>query len=63
MTEEIERIYNRLVADEQLKSGTKYERLAALVFQVLDRSSFGNGGLIWPHCGGLKWPHLRPTGC
>jgi Restriction endonuclease len=39
MNEEIERIYNRLVADEQLKSGTKYERLAALVFQVLDRSS------------------------
>ena len=35
----IEQIYDRLVAAEKLKSGTKYERLAALVFQVLDRSA------------------------
>jgi hypothetical protein len=39
MSEEIERIYDRLVAEERLKSGTKYERLAAIVFQTLDRSS------------------------
>jgi len=39
MSEQIERIYDRLVADEKLKSGTKYERLAALVFQTLDRGS------------------------
>jgi Restriction endonuclease len=39
MSQEIEGIYDRLVAEEKLKSGTKYERLAALVFQVLDRSA------------------------
>lgn len=38
MSEAVERIYDRLVADEKLKSGTKYERLAAFVFQVLDQS-------------------------
>src|SRR6202035_4335209 len=40
MSEQIEHIYNRLVAEEKLKAGTKYERLAALVFQILDRASF-----------------------
>jgi hypothetical protein len=30
---------------------------------VADFALFGNGGLIWPHCGGLNWPHLRPTRC
>jgi hypothetical protein len=39
MSEQIERIYDRLIADEKLKSGTKYERVAALVFQALDRSA------------------------
>jgi len=39
MSQEIERIYDRLVAEEKLKAGTKYERLAALVFRVLDQSS------------------------
>ncbi len=32
----IEQIYDRNVAAEKLKHGTKYEQLAALVFQVLD---------------------------
>lgn len=32
----IEAIYNRNVATRELKHGTKYEQLAALVFQVLD---------------------------
>jgi len=35
----IEEIYDRNVAVEKLKSGTKYERLTALVFQILDQSS------------------------
>ena len=35
MTEPIEIIYNSLVADEKLKAGTKYERLAAIVFRIL----------------------------
>lgn len=35
VTQDIELVYNRLVADEKLKSGTKYERLAALVFNLL----------------------------
>jgi len=39
VSDQIERIHDRLVAEQKLKSGTKYERLAALVFQVLDRSS------------------------
>ena len=37
MSKEIEQIYDRLVAKEKLKDGTKYERLTALVFQVLER--------------------------
>lgn len=40
MSDQIEHIYDRLVAAEKLKSGTKYERLAALVFQLLDRASY-----------------------
>ena len=39
MSEAIERIYDRLIADEKLKTGTKFERLAAFVFQILDRSA------------------------
>lgn len=35
MTDRIELVYNRLVADEKLKAGTKYERLAAIVFRIL----------------------------
>lgn len=40
MSEQLEHIYDRLVAADKLKTGTKYERLAALVFQILDRASF-----------------------
>lgn len=40
MSEQIEHIYDRLIAEEKLKSGTKYERLAALVFQILERGLF-----------------------
>lgn len=32
----VEQIYNRDVAEEELKHGTKYERLTAMVFQTLD---------------------------
>lgn len=32
-------IYDRNVANETLKSGTKYERLAALVFKILEKSA------------------------
>jgi hypothetical protein len=35
MSEEIDLIYNRLVADEKLKKGTTYERLTAIVFRLL----------------------------
>lgn len=37
MTTPIELIYDQHVADEKLKAGTKYERLAALVFKRLDQ--------------------------
>jgi Restriction endonuclease len=37
MTKEIELIYSRLVADEKLKSGTPYERLAAITFRLLTK--------------------------
>ncbi|HWA55263.1 MAG TPA: restriction endonuclease [Solirubrobacterales bacterium] len=36
MSEPIELIYNELVAEEKLKAGTKYERLAAIVFKILN---------------------------
>lgn len=39
MSDAIELIYDRNVADEKLKSGTKYERLAAIVFKILDEGS------------------------
>jgi hypothetical protein len=39
MTEEIELIYSRLVADEKLKSGTPYERLAAITFHLLTQKT------------------------
>src|SRR5829696_3745499 len=35
MTQRTDLIYNRLVADEKLKAGTKYERLAAIAFRIL----------------------------
>jgi hypothetical protein len=35
VTDHIELVYNRLVADEKLKTGTKYEKLAAIVFRIL----------------------------
>lgn len=33
MSEAIDLVYDRLVADERLKAGTKYERLAAIAFR------------------------------
>ncbi|MFF7635624.1 restriction endonuclease [Kitasatospora sp. NPDC008050] len=39
MTDEIEQIYDEAVAEEKLKSGTKYERLTAIVFKALDASN------------------------
>ncbi|MDA1531021.1 restriction endonuclease [Bacillus cereus group sp. TH260-2LC] len=38
MSQEIEIIYNEHIADEKLKQGTKYERLAAIVFKTLNAS-------------------------
>lgn len=35
MSSEIDLIYDRLVAEEKLKDGTKYERLPAIVYQIL----------------------------
>lgn len=35
MPDRVELIYNRLVAQEKLKSGAPYERLAAIVFHLL----------------------------
>ena len=31
----VDTIYNQYIADEKLKAGTKYERIAAIVFKVL----------------------------
>lgn len=39
MTQEIDLIYDAAVADEKLKNGTKYERLTAIVFQILHDSA------------------------
>lgn len=39
MVTESELIYDRLVADEKLKQGTKYERLAALIYKVMDANA------------------------
>ncbi|MGX1975822.1 restriction endonuclease [Streptomyces kronopolitis] len=38
MTERIEQIYDQAIAEEKLKDGTKYERLTAIVFKILDSS-------------------------
>ncbi len=35
MSEGVDLVYDRLVAEEKLKRGTKYERLAAIVFRLL----------------------------
>lgn len=35
MTDRIDLVYDRLVAEEKLKAGTKYERLAAIAFRIL----------------------------
>lgn len=35
MTDRIDLVYDRLLADEKLKTGTKYERLAAIAFRIL----------------------------
>ena len=34
MTKQIELVYDRLVAEEKLKAGTKYERLAAICAEI-----------------------------
>jgi hypothetical protein len=39
VTEETDLVYSRNVADELLKHGTKYERLAALVYKVVDEEN------------------------
>lgn len=39
MTESVELIYDRLIAEEKLKTGTKYEKLAAIVFRLLSGSA------------------------
>jgi hypothetical protein len=41
VTKRIEQIYDQAVAEEKLKEGTKYERLTAIVFKILD-----DGGLV-----------------
>jgi hypothetical protein len=38
VTERIEQIYDQAIAEEKLKDGTKYERLTAIVFKILDDS-------------------------
>ena len=35
MSSPVDLIYDRLIAEEKLKDGTKYERLAAIAFRVL----------------------------
>lgn len=35
----IAKVYNKLISDEKLKNGTKYERLAAIVFKILDQGN------------------------
>lgn len=34
----VEQIYNKIIADEKLKNGSKFERLAAVVYKILDES-------------------------
>lgn len=40
MTHGIELIYDRAIADEKLKDGTKYERLTAIIFKILQESAY-----------------------
>lgn len=40
MARGIELIYSAAVADEKLKDGTKYERLTAIVFKILQESAY-----------------------
>ncbi len=40
MTDGIELIYDRAIADEKLKDGTKYERLTAILFKILQESAY-----------------------
>ena len=40
MTDGINLVYNAAVADERLKKGTKYERLTAIVFKILQQSAY-----------------------
>lgn len=39
MSEVVEKVYNSYIANEVLKSGTKYERLAAVVYKILEEDS------------------------
>lgn len=38
MSEKIDNIYNEYIAEEKLKQGTKYEKLAAVVFKTLNQN-------------------------
>lgn len=38
MSKEIDTIYNENIAEEKLKQGTKYEKLAAVVFKILNQN-------------------------
>jgi hypothetical protein len=38
MSKSIDCVYDRVIAEEKLKNGTKYERLTAVVFKILDES-------------------------
>ena len=40
VTQRIELIYDAAIAAEKLKNGTKYERLTAVVFKILQDSSY-----------------------
>lgn len=40
MTEGIDLIYDAAIASEKLKNGTKYERLTAIVFKILQESAY-----------------------
>ncbi|MEK3910669.1 restriction endonuclease [Paenibacillus sp. FSL H7-0331] len=35
----IDQIYNKLIANEKMKNGSKYERLAAIVYKIIDESN------------------------
>ncbi|WP_317951366.1 hypothetical protein, partial [Rossellomorea marisflavi] len=38
MSKEMDTIYNEIIAEEKLKQGTKYEKLAAVVFKTLNQN-------------------------